>query len=199
MVEPLAIGMHAAKKARIKPGDLAVVIGAGTIGTVTALAALAGGCSEVIISDMKQHKLDIASKLGPIRPVNVENEKLSDAVSRITGGWGADIVFEASGGGNAAEGIFDLIRPGGCVVFIGLSGEPVPLDLGTAMGKEARMETVFRYAHVYPRAIALLGSGRIDLKPLITDIYPFERGVEAFDYAASYPPESVKVQIELAE
>src|SRR3954469_23454776 len=73
MVEPLAIGMHAANKAQIKPGDVAVVVGAGPIGMVTALAALAGGVSRVILSDVQQPKLDLARTLGPITPVNVAN------------------------------------------------------------------------------------------------------------------------------
>ena len=65
------------------------------------------------------------------------------------------------------------------------------------LSKEARVENVFRYAHVYPRAVALLASGRIDLKPLITDRYAFEDSVEAFDFAKAMPPASVKVQIEM--
>jgi len=69
--EPLAVGLHAATKAQIRPGDVALVIGAGTIGTVTALAALAGGCSRVIISDAQQPKLDLVARMGPITPVNV--------------------------------------------------------------------------------------------------------------------------------
>src|SRR5207302_6602490 len=71
MVEPLAVGMHAANKAAIKPGDVAVVIGAGPIGMVTALSALAGGCSRVAVADVQQPKLDLAATLGPITPVNV--------------------------------------------------------------------------------------------------------------------------------
>ncbi len=71
LVEPLAVGMHAANKAQIKPGDVAVVIGAGTIGIVTALAALAGGCSSIVMLDIKKEKLALAGKLGPITPVNV--------------------------------------------------------------------------------------------------------------------------------
>ena len=58
LVEPLAIGVHAAKKARVAPGDTALVLGAGTIGLVTALAAIAAGCSHVIVADSKQEKLD---------------------------------------------------------------------------------------------------------------------------------------------
>jgi D-xylulose reductase len=76
MVEPLAVGMHAAMKAKIKPGDVAVVTGAGPIGVVTALAALAGGCSRVIISDVQQPKLDLAASLGPITPVNAKEQNL---------------------------------------------------------------------------------------------------------------------------
>ena len=66
-----------------------------------------------------------------------------------------------------------------------------------AQVKEARVEHVFRYAHVYPRAIALLASGKIDVKPLITDTFAFEDSVAAFEFARDMPPTSVKVQIEL--
>src|SRR5580658_3405367 len=97
MVEPLAVGMHAAVKAKIKPGDLAVVMGAGPIGIVTALAAIAGGCSQVVLTDVQQPKLDLAAKLGAIVPVNVANQNLREIVDHHSDGWGADIVFEATG------------------------------------------------------------------------------------------------------
>src|SRR6185503_11996814 len=77
MVEPLAVGMHAANKAQIKPGDVAVVIGAGPIGMVTLLSALAGGCSRVFIADVQQPKLDLAAKLGAITPINVSKQNLA--------------------------------------------------------------------------------------------------------------------------
>ncbi len=199
MVEPLAIGLHAANKAAIKPGDIAVVIGAGTIGTVTALAALAGGCSQIIISDVQQPKLDLVARLGPILPVNVAKEDLTRVVQDLTEGWGADIVFEASGNAHAAARVFEPLCPGGRVVMIGMPGAPIPYDVVAAQVKEARVEHIFRYAHVYPRALALMGSGKIDLKPLITDKFEFKDSVKAFDYASTLPPTSVKAQIELAQ
>ncbi|GAB4536727.1 MAG: NAD(P)-dependent alcohol dehydrogenase [Anaerolineae bacterium] len=199
MVEPLAIGMHAANKAQIRPGDLAVVTGAGTIGVVTALAALAGGCSQVVISDVLQPKLDLVATLGPILPVNVTREDLTQVVQDLTEGWGADIVFEASGNAQAASRVFEPLCPGGRVVFIGMPGEPIPYDVVAAQVKEARVEHIFRYAHVYPRALALMGSGKIDLKPLITDIFEFKDSIKAFDYATRLPPTSVKAQIELPQ
>ena len=197
MVEPLAVGMQAAKKARIEPGDLAVVMGAGPIGMVTALAALAGGCSRVILTDTQQPKLDLGAKLGPITPVNVAKESLTEVVSQMTDGWGADVVFECSGAERALAGIFEPLRPGGCVVLVGIPGGPIPYDLIAGQVKEARVEHVFRYAHVFPRALALMGGGRIDVKPLITDTFPFADSVEAFDYATHMPATSVKAQIEV--
>ncbi len=199
MVEPLAVGMHAANKAQIKPGDVAVVSGAGPIGMVTVLSALAGGCSRVIVSDVQQPKLDIIAKLGPVTPVNVAKEKLVDVVMDLTDGWGADIVFEASGNAKAASSVFEPLAPAGRVVYIGMPVEPIPYDVVAGSVKEARVEHVFRYAHVYPRALALMGSGQLNVKPLITDTFTFADSIEAFDYALHMPPTSVKVQIAMPQ
>jgi D-xylulose reductase len=199
MVEPLAVGMHAVNKASVKPGDVAVVTGAGTIGMVTALAALAGGCAKVIITDVVDEKLVKAKSLGPIVPVNVAKDDAKPVVMRETDDWGADIVFEASGNEKAAAQAFDLVCPGGRVVYIGLPGGPVPFDIVSAQVKEARIETIFRYAHVYPRALALMESGRIDVKPLITESFDFKESIDAFEYATHMKPTSVKAQIVVEE
>jgi D-xylulose reductase len=197
MIEPLAVGVHGATKAQVQPGELAVVIGAGPIGLVTALAALAAGCARVIVSDVDDAKLALAERLGPITSVNVRSRKLPDVVRSQTGGWGADVVFECSGNEKAASEVFDLVCPGGRVVFIGMPLSPVPYDVTRAAVKEARVEHVFRYAHVFPRCIAMLSSGKIDVSPLITRTFGFEDSIEAFEYATHPPPGSVKVQIEM--
>jgi D-xylulose reductase len=197
MVEPLAVGLHAANKARLRPGDIAVVLGAGPIGMVTALAALAGGCARVIITDVQAPKLELAANLGPLVPVNVRDESLATVVRRLTDGWGADVVFDAVGLPQSAAQAIEVLAPGGCVVLIGMPGAPVPFDVVAAQVKEARIETIFRYAHVFPRALALLGSRKIDVRPLITDTYAFADAVAAFDYASNPRPTSVKVQINL--
>ncbi len=195
MVEPLAVGMHAANKAHIKPGDIAVVIGAGPIGMVTVLSALAGGCSSVILADTQQPKLDIGARLGSVIAVNVAKEDLKSVVLSQTDGWGADVVFECSGNARAAAGVFDTLCPGGCVVMIGMPAAPIAYDVVAAQIKEARVEHVFRYAHVYPRALSLMGAGKIDVKPLITDTFRFEESIKAFDFALHMPATSVKAQI----
>lgn len=198
MVEPLAVGMHAANKAEIKPGDMAVVIGAGTIGMVTVLSALAGGCSSILVIDIKQPKLDLVETLGPVRTINVEKENPAEAIQEMTGGWGADVVFEASGSLEAPPKAFELLRPSGRLVYIGMPVEPVTFDIVAAQAKEITVKTIFRYAHVYARALSLMGAGKINLCPLITETYPFEKSIEAYDYAINPKPTSVKVQIEVS-
>jgi len=127
MVEPFAVGMQAAARARITPGDTAVVTGCGTIGIMVALAALAGGCSRVLISDLSETKLKLAATYDGISGVNLREQSLVEAVNAATEGWGADIVFECSGSPAAARDVFKVVRPGGTVVLVGLP--PECLDL----------------------------------------------------------------------
>lgn len=198
MVEPFAVGMQAATKARITPGDTAVVLGAGPIGTMVALAALAGGCARVIVADLAQPKLDIAAQYQGIIPVNIRETNLVEKVSDLTEGWGADVIFECSGSPRAWETIMDLPRPGGVIVVVGLPVEPTKVDIAAASTKELRIENVFRYAHQYDRAIALIASGKVDLKPLISGTFGFEEAKEAFDRAVEARPSDVKLQIRVA-
>jgi D-xylulose reductase len=197
MVEPLAIGLQAATRARVQPGDVAVVIGAGPIGIVTALSALAAGCSRVIISDVMAEKLRIAGAYRNVTPVDVTKESLVDAVNAATEGWGADVVFEASGAPKVFEDLFACARPGGAVVLVGMPVEPVAVDIVAAQARELRIETVFRYANVFDRALQLIASGAIDLKPLITATYDFKDSVAAFERAAQGQPDDVKIQIRM--
>lgn len=197
MVEPFAVGMQAATKAEITPGDTAIVMGAGPIGTMVALAALAAGCARVIITDLAQPKLDIAARYQGIIPVNIKITKLLDEINRLTDAWGADVVFECSGSPRAWQGIVDVLRPGGTIVVVGLPVEPVNFDIASLSVKEVTIRSVFRYAHQYERAINLMASGRVDLKPLISETFPFERSVEAFDRAVEARPTDVKLQIRM--
>ncbi|KVH58671.1 sulfurtransferase [Burkholderia sp. MSMB1072] len=197
IVEPLSIGLQAAKKAAMKPGDLAVVIGAGTIGAMTALAALAGGAARVILADVVPDKLALFAGNPAVTTVDVRTQPLADAVAGASGGWGADVVFEASGSANAYAGLVDLMCPGGCAVLIGMPVAPVPLDVVALQAKEGRIESVFRYANIFPRALALIASGAIDVKPFISRTFPFSEGVRAFEEAASGHPRDVKIQIEM--
>ena len=160
MVEPLAVGVHAATKAKVKPGDLALVQGAGPIGLVTVLAALAAGCARVFLTDVDESKLALAASLSPaITPINVASVDAAAEILRQTDGWGVECVFECSGHPRAAGQVFDALCRGGVVVYVGIPVEPFNYDLGKAMVREARVEQIFRYAHVFPRCVSMLASG----------------------------------------
>lgn len=199
MVEPFAVGMQAAARARIVPGDVAVVTGAGTIGIMVALAALAGGCSKVVISDISVEKLAIAARYPGVVPVNVRDVALGDAVGRETDGWGADLVFECSGSPKVYDDLLRAVRPGGAVVLVGLPPGLVPFSVNTAIARELRIETVFRYANVFDRALALIASGKVDLKPLISETFAFPNSIQAFERAAQALPSDIKLQITVTE
>jgi D-xylulose reductase len=184
IVEPLAIGLQAAKKAALKPGDVAVVVGAGTIGAMTALAALAGGAARVILADLVPEKLALFADNPAVTTVNVRDANLAETVKTLTDGWGANVVFEASGSTRAFEGIFDLLCPGGCLVLVGIPAK-VAFDIVAIQAKEVRIESVFRYANIFPRALALIASGQVNVKPFISRTFAFEDGIKAFEEAAA--------------
>jgi D-xylulose reductase len=198
IVEPFAIGMQSAVPARIQPGDIAAVSGSGTIGIMVALAALAGGCAKVIVADMAQPKLDIIAAYDGIEVVNITDTALSSAVAQATDNWGADVVFECSGAAPAILDLPQIVRPGGTIVLVGMPVDPVPVDIVGLQAREARIETVFRYANIYDRAINLIASGKVDLKPLISATFAFEDSIAAFERAVEQRPTDVKLQIQVA-
>ncbi|HKT95805.1 MAG TPA: NAD(P)-dependent alcohol dehydrogenase [Paraburkholderia sp.] len=197
IVEPLSIGLQAATKAAMKPGDVAVIIGAGTIGAMTALAALAGGASRVILADVVKEKLELFAGNRAVTVVDAANQSLVEVVNDRTEGWGADVVFEASGSAQAFATLLDLVCPGGCAVLVGMPPEPVALDVVAMQAKEVRLESVFRYANIFPRALALISSGMIDVKPFISRKFSFSEGIKAFEAAAAGHARDVKIQIEM--
>lgn len=197
MVEPLAIGIQAATKARIKPGDIALVIGAGTIGMVTALAALAGGCAEVIICDLFDEKLAVAAHYDGLHAVNAKTGDLAGTVAALTDHNGVDIVFECSGAQAAIATLVEHAAPGATAVLIGMPTEALPLNIVAAQTKEITFKTLFRYANMYPRTLRLLSRGKLPIQPLITQTYKFADSVAAFARAASGHPADIKIMLEM--
>ena len=200
MVEPFAIGVQAAFKGAIRPGDTCLVTGCGTIGLMVALAAMGAGAGRVVISDVVDAKLDLARQYDGLIPVNVARSSLRGRVDELCGtDWGCDVVLEASGSARVYDDVLACVRPGGTIVFVGLPPDKIAFDLVSAIAKEVRMETVFRYANVFDRAIEMISSGKVKLKPLIAETFDFERSVEAFERAASARPTDIKLQIRLPD
>ena len=118
-------------------------------------------------------------------------------MASATSGWGADVVFEASGAQAAVLDLSNVVCPGGAVFLVGMPVDPVAFDIVGLQAKEARIETVFRYANIYQRAINLIASGKVDLKPLITGTFAFDDSIAAFDRAVEERAIDVKIQIRM--
>jgi len=198
LVEPVAIGMWAAKKARISPGDIALVIGGGTIGIVTALAAEASGCSKVFIADIKKGKLEYINQHygDKLETIDLNQTDIASYLKK-KGIGGVNLVFEASGSAKAYDKICSYLAPAGRMVLIGIPMDPVPLDVAAMQSKELSIETIFRYVNIYPLVISMIASGKLKVKPLITKLYPFADSIAAYEYAATMPEKDVKIMIDL--
>ena len=121
---------------------------------------------------------------------------LADVVKRETDGWGADVVFECSGNEQVAPSLFESICPGGASSSSAFRWSRSPMTSPSG-GQGSAGRAFFRYAHVFPRCVAMLGSGDVDVKPLITKTFGFEDSIRAFEFATKPPTGSVKVQIEM--
>jgi len=198
MVEPLAIGMQAATKAEIKPGDIGLVMGAGTIGIVTALSALAGGCSDVIICDVFDEKLEIVKQYRGLHAINSKDSKeLFEKINELTTGQGANVVFECSGAKSVIQNLPEYTAPNGKVILVGMPVGPAPIDIVSAQAKEITFKTIFRYANMYPRTIRLLSSGKLNIKPLLSATYKFKDSISAYERAAEGRSTDVKIMLEM--
>jgi D-xylulose reductase len=195
LIEPFAVGLEAVKRAQMAPGDIAAVIGCGTIGIMTAIAARNGGASRVYVSDVVPDRLALLEGMDDVVPVDASVEDLGERVRHDTTGWGPSAVFEASGAQPAYDSLWELPAPGGVVVLVGIPGEPVKLDVSTAQSRGTRIETVFRYANVYQKAIDLAAGAGTDLAPLVSETFPFEQVIDAFDRFLEGRPTDTKLQI----
>lgn len=195
LMEPLAVGVHACERGGVRPGSVVAVNGAGTIGCVTLLAALAYGASQVVVADVVPARLERARDLGATVVVDARSESLAEAVMSVTEGRGADVGVECSGHPDGPQTLIDAAAPAGRVVMVGMGPQPTSIDTVAAMVKEVDLATVFRYANAYPTAIELTASGRVSVAQLVTDRFSFDESVKAFEYARSPRPDTCKVMI----
>jgi L-iditol 2-dehydrogenase len=196
LIEPLSVGMYSVKRADIKAGQTVAVLGAGTIGLMTLMAARVEGAAEIFATDIVDFKLKFAKDLGA---TEVINSKKSDPVKRImelTGGEGVDTVIDAVGLPDTIQQAIRMVRNGGVIVLTGL-GYPtpeVPVSVTEIIFKELDLRGVQRYANVWQEGIKLVSSGRIDVKKLITHKFTFDKIGDAFERAEK-GIDSVKVQV----
>lgn len=198
LVEPLAVGLHAAAQGNVRLGDKVVVLGAGTIGLVTLLACKAYGATEVIIVDVIEKRLEVAKNLGATRVINAKNENAVETIMALTNGAGVDKVIETAGSEHTIKQCPYLVKRGGTIVLVGLAPKDIiDFNFMQIMVKEADIKTVFRYRNLYPSAIGAIADGKIDVKGIVTHEFDFEDSDKAFDYVIENKNDVVKAVIKI--
>jgi len=195
MAEPLAVCLHAARRAGPLLGKRVLVTGSGPIGALSIIAARRAGAVEIVATDVAEAPLAMAKRVGADVTLDVARDKAALApYARDKGTF--DVLFEASGNAAALVGALDALRPGAVIVQVGLGGT-VEFPMNTLVAKEFELRGTFRFHTEYALAVALLSQGLVDVKPLLTATLPYERAVEAFELAGDRS-RAMKVQLSFA-
>ena len=190
--EPLAVCLHAVNRAGPLLGRRVLVTGAGPIGALAVIAARRAGALEIVATDVADAPLAAARKVGADHAINV-GEK--DALTRYGADKGHfDVMFEASGNAAALAGGLAVVRPTGIVVQIGIAGGEMTLPMNLMVAKEIELRGTFRFHEEFALAVALIGSGLVDVMPLLTETVPLSEARAAFELAADRS-RAMKVQL----
>lgn len=200
LIEPLAVGMHAANQGNAHLGQIAVVTGSGCIGLMSLLSLKARGVSKVIVVDVMDKRLEQAKKLGADYVINGKNEDTVARILEITDGAGFDIGIETAGSQITATQQIKAAKKGATIVFVGYSASgEMTLPIGMALDKELNFKTVFRYRNIYPMAIDAVASGKIDVKGVVTHRFKLDDIQEALTACVEGKATIVKGVIKVAD
>ncbi|KAI4829790.1 hypothetical protein CgunFtcFv8_020728 [Champsocephalus gunnari] len=184
LIEPLSVGIHACRRAGVTLGTTVLICGAGPIGLVCLLVAKAMGASQVVITDLAPERLTMAKELGADFQLTVKRgdapQQLAESVEEKLGAQ-PHVTIECSGVESSIQTAIYATRPGGVVTLVGLGAEMANIPLIHAAVREVDIRGVFRYCNTWPMAVAMLASGKVNVKPLVTHRFPLEQALQAFE------------------
>ena len=197
LTEPLACVLHGVEKAAVKLGDTVAIVGAGPIGLLHLLTVKRLGVEKVLIVDLVDERLDFAEKLGADETINGKREDVVKRVKELTGSYGADVVIEAVGSTFTWEQALRMVRKGGTVLEFGGCPPGTEVKVSTELLHYGEV-TVLGAFHATPmhfrKALRLIASRIVDVRPLITSKMRLEQLKEAFEALATSKKE-IKIAI----
>jgi len=196
MVEPMAVGVHAVKKAFLKINDDVAIIGTGTIGLCTLQAAKISGAGRIICSELIESRLKLAEKIGANILINAKEIDPIEKVMELTNGKGIDIAFEAVGIQKTIQQAINMIKKGGSVVVIGMLTKKMELDMLDIVTKEKRIIGSYVYTPLdFKIALKLISEKRVNVKSLITHVFSLKEILKGFETLSKNREETIKVII----
>jgi L-iditol 2-dehydrogenase len=192
LLEAVSVALHAVSLAAVRPGSKALVIGAGTIGLLIQQALQVAGCPRVYVTDVDAARLKRSRDLGATATL-LAGAGFRDELLELTDGAGIDIAVEAVGNTETVNTAIDSVRKGGAIVLVGNISPQVSLPLQKVVARQIRLQGSCASSGEYPRAIELVSSGAIRVKPLISAIAPLDEGPQWFDRLYAREPNLLKV------
>jgi L-iditol 2-dehydrogenase len=200
LIEPLAVGFHAAMQGSAKVGQSAVVTGAGCIGLVTMMALKAMGVSKVYMTDVEDKRLEKALALGADAGIKAVSVDVIEKVRELTNGKGCDLTIDAAGAESTVIQAIHITKKGGTIVLVGYNPVGmVNLPMNLTLDKELTIKTVFRYRHIYPAAIEAVACGKVNLKDIVTNVFKFDEIQNAMDQCVHNKTEIVKAVVKITD
>jgi L-iditol 2-dehydrogenase len=190
MIEAVSVALHAVAVSGFQPGETALVLGAGMIGTLVIQALRVAGAAHILAADPDATRLAGATRSGA-HTVIASPDAASLVLEKLPAG--VDHVFEAVGIGSTVKTAVAAVRKGGTITLVGNIAAQVDLPLQAVVTRQIRLQGSAASSGEYPRAIELLASRQIDVTPLISAIEPLARGAEAFDRLYSREPNLIKI------
>jgi L-iditol 2-dehydrogenase len=198
MIEPSAVGVHAAGKLGNIEGKNILIIGAGTIGNLTAQAAKALGAKSVMISDLSEYRLSIAKECGIDFTVNTATENLGEMILRHFGKDGADGIIECVGIESSVEQAIQLSRKGSDIVIVGVFGKKPNVNFGLIQDKEIRIIGSLMYVEKdFRLAMDMIHSKKINVTPLLSEHFSLKEIAAAYKYIESNKDKSMKIIVDV--
>jgi L-iditol 2-dehydrogenase len=195
LIEPFSCAYYALNLVgRPNASDTVVVLGGGTIGLSAVAAAAAMGARVVLVEPMAMRR-SIATALGATDTIDPTSVDPQEALGDMTGGRLADLIIEASGNPAVMANAFDLAAHRGRIVFIGINiGDAAPARLGQIQSKGLRIVGSIGSPDIWPETIRFIATSGIDLSPIVTATFPFEKALDAYE-AAEQRDVNIKVHI----
>ena len=190
LLEPLAVALHAVSLIHVAPESSALAVGAGMIGLLLQQALRCAGCTRVFVADVDTTRLARSKNLGATATLS---KTFLPQIAELTNGTGVDLAIEAVGNSDAVNSAIDCVRKGGNVVLVGNVSPTVTLPLQKVVSRQLRLQGSCASAGEYPKAIELMSSGAINVKPLITAVAPLADGPQWFERLYAREPNLMKI------
>lgn len=181
---------------QVKPGEIVAIVGAGPVGLAALLTAQLYSPSEIMMIDLDDNRLEIASSLGATKVVNSSDGKAAERVMALTNNSGVDVAIEAVGVPTTFDICQAIIAPGGRIANVGVHGKPVELHIERLWSSNITLTTRLVDAGTTPMLLGMVQSGRIAAKKLVSHRFELSEIIKAYDtFANASKQRALKVVI----